>query len=138
MIQAKYTVVRGDYARAGEASADIKRTLKQLGVDSSTLRRIAVASYECELNMVIHSLGGSLTLVIDNDRVKLTSNDLGPGIFDVNEAMQEGYSTADDIARNYGFGAGMGLPNMRRNADKFAIYSIVPDGTTIEMEFNIG
>ncbi len=76
MIQAKYTVVRGDYARAGEASADIKRTLKQLGVDSSTLRRIAVASYECELNMVIHSLGGTLTLVIDNDRVKLTSNDL--------------------------------------------------------------
>jgi anti-sigma regulatory factor (Ser/Thr protein kinase) len=138
MIHAQYTVVRGDYARAGEASAAIKRTLKQLGVDSSTLRRIAVASYECELNLVIHSLGGTLTLDVDDNNVKLVSQDQGPGISDVNEAMREGYSTADDAARSYGFGAGMGLPNMRRNADQFEIYSMVPDGTTIEMQFTIG
>ena len=123
LIHQEYPIAAEDYTRAGEASADIKRRLKQLGVSSMVLRRVAVASYEVELNLVIHSRGGVLTL------------DVGPGIPDVELAMREGYSTANEEARSLGFGAGMGLPNMKRNADQFAIESAVGVGTTIEMSF---
>ena len=121
--------------RSGEVSAKIKRTLKKLGVDSSVLRRISVCSYEVELNLVIHSRGGVLTLEVEPGRVRLVSRDAGPGIPDVELAMREGYSTANEEARSLGFGAGMGLPNMKRNADQFAIQSAVGVGTTIEMSF---
>ena len=99
------------------------------------LRRVAVASYEVELNLVIHSRGGVLTLEVEPGRVRLVSRDVGPGIPDVELAMREGYSTANEEARSLGFGAGMGLPNMKRNADQFAIESAVGVGTTIEMSF---
>ena len=135
LIHQEYPVVAEDYTRAGEASADIKRRLKQLGVSSMVLRRVAVASYEVELNLVIHSRGGVLTLEVEPDRVRLVSRDVGPGIPDVELAMREGYSTANEEARSLGFGAGMGLPNMKRNADQFAIESAVGVGTTIEMSF---
>ncbi len=135
MIQTDYPIHHGDYTRAGEASADIKRQLRQLGVGSATLRRIAVAAYEMELNIIIHSLGGSMTLVVDNDGIKLSSRDEGPGIPDVSKAMSEGFSTADEVARGLGFGAGMGLPNMRRNADQFEIESVMGQGTQIRMLF---
>ena len=101
----------------------------------AVLRRVAVASYEVELNLVIHSRGGVLTLEVEPDRVRLVSRDVGPGIPDVELAMREGYSTANEEARSLGFGAGMGLPNMKRNADQFAIESAVGVGTTIEMSF---
>ena len=120
-IHAEYPVESRDYTRAGEASADIKRKLKQLGVSSMVLRRVAVATYEVELNLVIHSSGGKLILEVDEKGVCLTSQDIGPGIPNVEMAMREGYSTADDEARAMGFGAGMGLPNMKRNADEFEI-----------------
>ena len=135
LIHQEYPVAAEDYPRAGEASADIKRRLKQLGVSSMVLRRVAVASYEVELNLVIHSRGGVLTLEVEPDRVRLVSRDVGPGIPDVELAMREGYSTANEEARSLGFGAGMGLPNMKRNADQFAIESAVGVGTTIEMSF---
>ena len=135
LIHQEYPVVAEDYTRAGEASADIKRRLKQLGVSSMVLRRVAVASYEVELNLVIHSRGGVLTLEVEPGRVRLVSRDVGPGIPDVELAMREGYSTANEEARSLGFGAGMGLPNMKRNADQFAIQSAVGVGTTIEMSF---
>lgn len=132
-----YHVEADDFTRAGEASADIKRRLKQLGVSSAVLRRVAVASYEVELNLVIHSDGGELTLLVDQDGVHLISKDVGPGIADVEQAMREGYSTANEEARSMGFGAGMGLPNMKRNADQFAIESTLGAGTTIEMTFRL-
>ena len=135
LIHQEYPIAAEDYPRAGEASADIKRRLKQLGVSSMVLRRVAVASYEVELNLVIHSRGGVLTLEVEPDRVRLVSRDVGPGIPDVELAMREGYSTANEEARSLGFGAGMGLPNMKRNADQFAIESAVGVGTTIEMSF---
>lgn len=135
LIHQEYPVAAEDYTRAGEASADIKRRLKQLGVSSMVLRRVAVASYEVELNLVIHSRGGVLTLEVEPGRVRLVSRDAGPGIPDVELAMREGYSTANEEARSLGFGAGMGLPNMKRNADQFAIESAVGVGTTIEMSF---
>ena len=135
LIHQEYPIAAEDYTRAGESSADIKRRLKQLGVSSMVLRRVAVASYEVELNLVIHSRGGVLTLEVEPDRVRLVSRDVGPGIPDVELAMREGYSTANEEARSLGFGAGMGLPNMKRNADQFAIESAVGVGTTIEMSF---
>lgn len=137
MIHAVYPVEADDYTRAGEASADIKRKLKQLGVSSMVLRRVAVASYEVELNLVIHSDGGELIMDVDEGGVTLISQDVGPGIPDIQMAMREGYSTADEEARSLGFGAGMGLPNMKRNADGFSIESEVGKGTRIEMRFNL-
>lgn len=135
VLHKEYPVKKGDYIRAGEASADIKRRLRQLGVPSNVLRRVAVASYEVELNLVIHSLGGVLTLEVEPGSVLLISSDVGPGIADVELAMCEGYSTASEEARSMGFGAGMGLPNMKRNADTFDIRSKPGEGTTIQMGF---
>ena len=134
-LHAEYPVTAGDYTRAGEASADIKRRLKQLGVSSNVMRKVAVASYEVELNLVIHSEGGTLTLQVEPDKVTLISEDVGPGIPDIEKAMTEGYSTANAEARTLGFGAGMGLPNMKRNATAFDIQSEVGRGTTITMSF---
>ncbi len=137
MFTGSYQVARADYSSAGRASADIKRQLKQIGVSGEVLRRVAVASYEVELNLVIHSLGGVLTLNVFPDCVQLVSSDVGPGIPDLAMAMKEGYSTANEVARSLGFGAGMGLPNMKRNADDFDIQSTVGVGTTITMGFHL-
>lgn len=132
-----YEVHAGEFQTAGDASASIKRKLKQIGIDSAVLRRIAVASYEAELNLIIHSHGGTLTLEMAPDAISLISEDVGPGIADIGKAMQEGYSTASEEARDLGFGAGMGLPNMKRNADAFEITSEVGVGTRIQMGFSI-
>ncbi len=132
-----YKITAGDFGSAGEASATIKRKLKQLGVDSAILRRIAVASYEVELNLIIHTMGGTLTAEMTPTELLLVSKDIGPGIPNVDKAMEEGFSTASEEARGLGFGAGMGLPNMKRNADGFAIQSEVGKGTTIEMRFRL-
>ncbi len=137
LFRISYPVAAADYSDAGKASTDIKRKLKQLGVGGDVLRRVAVASYEVELNLVIHSLGGELTLTVFPDAVRLVSSDVGPGIPDLEMAMREGFSTANEEARSMGFGAGMGLPNMKRNADDFSIESEVGKGTTITMGFNL-
>ena len=137
LFRMDYPVKTADYSSAGKASADIKRRLKQLGVGGDVLRRVAVASYEVELNLVIHSLGGVLTLSVFPDAVQLVSADVGPGIADLSLAMREGYSTANEEARSLGFGAGMGLPNMKRNADEFDITSEPGVGTTITMRFRL-
>lgn len=132
-----YTVEREDFLRAGEASSAIKATLRKLGIDPDTVRRIAIASYEAEMNLVIHSLGGQLTLAIDPDTVRLIAEDNGPGIEDIDLALQEGYSTASEKTRELGFGAGMGLPNMRKMSDGFDIASSPGQGTRVEMSFLI-
>lgn len=137
ILHESHEITQGDYQTAGEASASFKRKLKQLGIDASVLRRIAVASYEVELNLVIHSLGGTLEMDVAPKSVRLVSRDRGPGIPDVERAMREGYSTASEEARTLGFGAGMGLPNMKRNASTFSIESTPGIGTTIEMTFDI-
>ncbi len=137
LFRITYPVAAADYVNAGKASTDIKRRLKQLGVGGDVLRRVAVASYEVELNLVIHSLGGELCLTVFSDAVQLVSSDVGPGIPDLDMAMREGYSTANEEARSLGFGAGMGLPNMKRNADEFDIQSEPGTGTTITMRFNL-
>ncbi len=138
LIREEFFVEAGDYQRAGEASAAIKRTLKQLGVSGPVLRRMAVAAYEAEMNLVIHSLGGTLMLMVEPPMAYLSSNDVGPGIPDIDEAMREGFSTANEQARSLGFGAGMGLSNMKRNASTFHIESRLGDGTSIRMAFDLG
>ena len=132
-----YTISGDDFTRAGEASSAIKRTLRQLGVSSSIMRRVAVAAYEAEMNLIIHSLGGQMEFQVSQDGVLLVSRDVGPGIPDISMAMKEGYSTASEEIRMMGFGAGMGLPNMQRNCDRFDIQSRMGEGTVISMEFKL-
>ena len=137
LIAEVFPVEKDDFVTAGEASAKIKRTLKKLGVDSVLLRRISVCAYEVELNLVIHSLGGSIDFQVTQDGVTLLVKDRGPGIPDLDLAMREGWSTAPESVRMMGFGAGMGLPNMKRNADEFDIKSEVGVGTEILMKFKL-
>jgi len=132
-----FPIEKGDFVRAGEASSAIKRTLRQLGVSSSIMRRVAVAAYEAEMNLIIHSLGGQMEFQVSQDGVLLVSRDVGPGIPDISMAMKEGYSTASEEIRMMGFGAGMGLPNMQRNCDRFDIQSRMGEGTVIFMEFKL-
>ncbi len=130
-----YTVVKDDYDNAGKVSSDIKRTLKQLGLDRKVLKAVAIASYEAEINIAIHSDGGTVTFELDDDgTVRLKFDDIGPGIEDLEKAMTPGYSTASTEARNLGFGAGMGLYNMKSVATTFNISSD-KNGTHIQMEF---
>jgi serine/threonine-protein kinase RsbT len=132
-----FPIEKGNFVRAGEASSAIKRTLRHLGISSSIMRRVAVAAYEAEMNLIIHSLGGQMEFQVSQDGVLLISRDVGPGIPDISMAMKEGYSTASEEIRMMGFGAGMGLPNMRRNCDNFDIQSKVGEGTVISMEFKL-
>jgi anti-sigma regulatory factor (Ser/Thr protein kinase) len=133
LIQYNFNVEKDDFDRAGEASSSIKKILRQLGIDAAIIRRIAIATYEAEINIVIHSLGGNIDLVVDPSSIKIIAKDKGPGIANVELAMQEGYSTATDKVREMGFGAGMGLPNMRKCSDKFEVESVFGVGTTITM-----
>ena len=122
---------------AGDVSARIKRQMKRLGIPSTIMRRVSVCTYEAEINLVIHSLGGEIDFEIASDSILVHVRDCGPGIPDLEKAMTEGWSTASNEVRNMGFGAGMGLPNMKRNADEFAITSTVGVGTDISMIFHI-
>ena len=128
-----FEVPGDDFTRAGEASAAVKRTLKQLGFPSDAIRRVAIAMYEGEINMVIHAGGGVADVDILPDRVTVTLTDHGPGIPDVEKAMQEGWSTAPDNIRSLGFGAGMGLPNMKKYTDQMAIQTVIGEGTTMTL-----
>lgn len=122
-----------DFAAAGEASAKIKNVLKSLGVSAELVRRAAILAYEAELNLIIHSLGGEMELRVAPDAIRVSTRDAGPGIADIGLALTEGWSTASDEIREMGFGAGMGLPNMKRNADEFYISSRAGSGTEIAM-----
>lgn len=132
-----FPVAKDDFVRAGEASAKIKRVLKQIGVDADKIRRTSVVSYECEINLIIHSLGGEMCLEVTDEQIIVTSQDKGPGIKDISLAMKEGWSTASDSIREMGFGAGMGLPNMKRHCDEFILDSTYGVGTKIVMKINL-
>ena len=122
-----------DFTRAGEASGETKRVLKGLGFDANVIRNVSIAMYEGEINMVIHAGGGEANVDVDPDKVVIVLTDHGPGIADVEKAMQEGWSTAPDNVRSLGFGAGMGLPNMKKYSDEMTIDSVVGQGTTLKM-----
>jgi CBS domain-containing protein/anti-sigma regulatory factor (Ser/Thr protein kinase) len=133
LVRLGFQVTRFDFENAGKASAEIKKSLKGLGVDADVVRRAAVASYELELNQVIHSEGGSISCVAGAGRIELAAEDRGPGIPDVEAAMTEGFSTANEWIRSLGFGAGMGLPNAKRVSDEFAIDSGPGRGTRVRL-----
>ena len=137
IIKETYPVAANDMSVAGDVSANIKRQMKRLGVPSTIMRRVSVCTYEAEINLVIHSDGGKIDFEISEDQIRVHVRDVGPGIPDIDKAMTEGYSTASSEVRNMGFGAGMGLPNMKRNSDDFSISSEVGKGTDILMCFNI-
>ena len=132
-----YHISPDDFTRAGEASSDVKRKLKQMGVSPDAIRKVAIAMYEGEINMVIHANGGEITVEITPEKVRMVLDDVGPGIPDIELAMQAGYSTAPDEVRNLGFGAGMGLPNMKRYSDEMRIDTTVGVGTTVTMRIDI-
>lgn len=133
----KYEVLKDDFTCAGEASGKIKRTLKDLGFDSNLIRNVAIAVYEGEINMVIHADGGIITCEIEPEKITVMLDDKGPGIPDIDLAMQAGYSTAPDNVRALGFGAGMGLPNIKKYADNMSIETKVGVGTKITLEFSV-
>ena len=132
-----YDISADDFTRAGEASSDVKRKLKQIGVSPDAIRKVAIAMYEGEINMVIHAKGGVITVEITPEKIKMILADVGPGIPDVKLAMQAGYSTAPDEIRSLGFGAGMGLPNMKKYSDSMDIDTRIGEGTTITMVVNL-
>lgn len=118
-----YEIVSNDFVSAGRGSSEIKSNLKSMGIDAKVIRRIAIVSYEAEINLVIHTLGGFLYCDLYDDKIVISSEDKGPGIPNIEMAMTEGYSTATEQVRELGFGAGMGLPNMKRYSDNFEISS---------------
>ena len=128
-----YEISPDDFTRAGEASSDVKGKLKQLGVSPEAIRKVAIAMYEGEINMVIHANGGEIRGEITPVEIKMILADVGPGIPDVEQAMKAGYSTAPDEVRSLGFGAGMGLPNMKKYTDDMTIETQLGVGTTITM-----
>lgn len=137
-ITLTYRVDGGDLVRAGEASGRMKLALKKLGLPPELIRRAAICMYEGEINMVLHANGGDAEVTVGMDAITVTLTDTGPGIPSVARAMQEGFSTADDAARGLGFGAGMGLPNMKRCSDEMIVNSVVGTGTIVTMKLYIG
>ncbi len=136
-IRLHYPVDGDDFTSAGEASSSVKTKLKQLGIAPDIIRRVAIAMYEGEINMVIHADGGDADVEIGADKIVICLKDRGPGIKDVELAMQEGYSTAPDEVRNLGFGAGMGLPNIKKYSDDLKIDTVVGKGTTLTITINL-
>ena len=132
-VRFHFVVDGEDFTSAGQASVQVKKNLRKLGIPPETIRKISIAMYEGEINMVIHADGGEAEVLVYEDRIVMILADRGPGIADVEKAMQEGYSTAPDNVRSLGFGAGMGLPNMKRYTDDMQIESVVGEGTTITM-----
>ena len=132
-----YVIDGNDFTRAGEASSSVKNKLKMLGVASDVIRKTAIAMYEGAINMVIHADGGTITVTISDTDITMVLADTGPGIPDISQAMQEGFSTAREEVRSLGFGAGMGLPNMKRYSDEMHIDTVVGQGTTITMKVRL-
>jgi anti-sigma regulatory factor (Ser/Thr protein kinase) len=134
-IRFHYHIDGEDFTSAGQASVQVKKMLRQLDFDADTIRRVSVAMYEGEINMVIHANGGAADIVVWDEKIEVILADTGPGIPDVSLAMQEGFSTAKENIRSLGFGAGMGLPNMKRYSDEMKIDTVVGEGTTVTMTF---
>ncbi|HHT29257.1 MULTISPECIES: ATP-binding protein [Petrimonas] len=132
-MQFGYEIIGGDFSSAGQASSDVKKILKQLNIDPQVVRKIAVAVYEAEVNVVAHAYKGVMQVELDARRIRIVLEDEGPGIEDIGRAMQEGFSTASETVRQMGFGAGMGLPNIKRNTDEMHLSSVPGEGTTLEM-----
>ena len=133
----RFEVDGDDFTSAGQASVQVKKDLRRLGIPAEIIRRVSIAMYEGEINMVIHAGGGEAEVRVTEEAIEIILSDHGPGIADINQAMQAGYSTAPDTIRSLGFGAGMGLPNMKRYTDYMDVQSTVGVGTTVTMKVNL-
>lgn len=131
-LEFQFEIKGGDFTQAGAASSKIKKVLKQLNIDSRSIKKVVVAIYEGEMNVVAHACVGWLKARIDEKSIAVDITDKGPGIEDIDKAMESGFSTATKKVREMGFGAGMGLPNMKRNTDEFEIFSTAGKGTTVK------
>jgi serine/threonine-protein kinase RsbT len=136
-IEGSFHLVGGDFTKAGAASSELKSILTNLGISEDIVRRAAIATFEGEMNVIIHAIAGVMYYQVSHDLIRVVFEDMGPGIPDINKAMEEGYSTAPDWVREMGWGAGMGLPNMKKNADELRIDSVVGEGTTVEILIKI-
>ncbi len=132
-MQYKYKIAGGDFANAGTVASSVKKTLRQLNIDHSISKRVVIALYEGEVNVVAHAYSGIIDVEIENGRIRILISDRGPGIPDIPKAMEEGYSTASPQVREMGFGAGMGLSNMKKNSDIMNITSTPGEGTAVEL-----
>jgi len=132
-LKLTFNIQGGDFTHAGHPSSEVKKVLKQLDIDGKTIKNIVIALYEAEVNVVAHAWKGTVSVEIDENKITIWVEDEGPGIPDIDLAMQAGYSTASKEVRNMGFGAGMGLPNMKKNADELLIESEVDKGTKVKM-----
>ncbi|MEI6275374.1 MAG: ATP-binding protein [Prolixibacteraceae bacterium] len=136
MIELKFKIEGGDFDSAGKASSETKKVLKQLNIDPKVVKRMVVALYEAEVNIAAHAWRGEISVTVQDHQVLAVLKDEGPGIADISRAMLEGFSTASPKVREMGFGAGMGLPNMKKNADELKVESKPGDGTTVTMIFD--
>lgn len=130
-LKLKYSIKDGDFSNAGNASSNIKKNLKMLGIDAAVIKKMVVSIYEAEVNMIAHANGGQIEVFIDEEKIKAILADVGPGIPDIDQAMKKGFTTASDEVRQMGFGAGMGLANIKKNSDDLQIESVVGEGTTL-------
>lgn len=133
LIEGFFTLRGGEFADAGTASRQLKEVLSKIGVPQETIRRAAVSAFEAEMNVIIHGVAGTLRYTVEDDELRITVTDMGPGIPDIELAMQEGYSTAPEWAKEMGWGSGLGLPNIKKNSDRLKIDSVVGEGTTLEI-----
>lgn len=136
-IEGSFHLTGGDFTNAGVASSELKSIMTKLSISPDIVRRAAIATFEGEMNVIIHAVAGVMYYMITPDHIKVVLNDMGPGIPDIQQAMREGYSTAPDWVREMGWGAGMGLPNIKKNSDEFRIDSVVGEGTTVEIIIKI-
>jgi anti-sigma regulatory factor (Ser/Thr protein kinase) len=136
MIELKFLIKGGDFDKVGTASSEIKKVLKQLNIDPKVVKRTVVALYEAEVNIAAHAYGGEVRVTVSDHQIVALLKDEGPGIADIDRAMLEGFSTASPKVREMGFGAGMGLPNMKKNADELQVESTPGIGTTVKMIFD--
>ena len=135
-MQFFYKIEGGNFSKAGYASSEVKKIIKELNLDIKTIKRIVIALYEAEVNVVAHAYSGEMIVDIQNDKIIVKIKDEGPGITDIDQAMKEGYSTASAKVREMGFGAGMGLPNIKKNSDIMKLESQIGVGSTLEIIFN--
>ncbi len=136
-IEESTQIVGGDFTTAGKASLKLKRELSRLSIDEDIITRAGTAAFEAEMNVIIHAAAGWMRYCITPGRLRIVIEDMGPGIESIEQAMREGYSTAPDWVREMGWGAGMGLPNIKRNSDEFKIDSVVGEGTSLEIIINL-
>ena len=132
-LKLKYSIKDGDFSTAGNASSHIKKNLKMLGIDALLIKKMVVSIYEAEVNMIAHAHGGNIEVIIDEEKIMAIIADVGPGIPDIDQAMQKGFTTASEEVRQMGFGAGMGLPNIKKNSDELNIESVIGQRTTLRI-----